>query len=134
LDEIVYIAKSLHQYDQFFITYESARTRSLGKAYLMRNLLQSPFAFLLSFLQMLVILARERPAAIISTGAEIALPAFIIGKVLRCRLIYVESLCRARFPSATGRILYFISDLFLVQWPDLAAAYGRRARYVGGLL
>ena len=83
---------------------------------------------------MALILAKERPFAIISTGAEIAIPAFLLGKVLGMRLVFVESLCRVSKPSGTGFLLYPLADLFLVQWPQLVNSYGPRAEYAGAVL
>jgi beta-1,4-N-acetylglucosaminyltransferase len=75
---------------------------------------------------------RERPAAILSTGAALAVPFFLIGKLHGCRLVYVESLTRTDELSLAGRLVYPFADAFFVQWPG--AAKRKRARYVGGLL
>jgi len=77
----------------------------------------------------------ERPSILFSTGAEIAIPGFYIGKILfRTRLIYLETLTRAKDLSMTGKVLYPIADLFLVQWPELLKKAGPRAVYGGRLI
>jgi UDP-N-acetylglucosamine:LPS N-acetylglucosamine transferase len=79
------------------------------------------------------VVRRERPRVILSTGAALAVPFFIVGKLHGCRLVYVESLTRTDGLSLAGRIVYPLASAFFVQWPG--AAKGRRkARYVGGLL
>lgn len=75
---------------------------------------------------------RERPDAILSTGAALAVPFFVVGRLHGCRLVYVESLTRTESLSFTGRLVYFLADALFVQWPETCA--GRRARFVGGLL
>lgn len=40
-------------------------------------------------------------------------------------LVYVESVCRVQTLSLTGRILYWLSDLFFVQWAPLRDKYPR---------
>jgi UDP-N-acetylglucosamine:LPS N-acetylglucosamine transferase len=75
----------------------------------------------------------RRPEAILSTGAALAVPFFIVGKLHGCRLVYVESLTRSEELSLAGKIVYPLADAFFVQWPS-AADGRRRARYVGGLL
>jgi UDP-N-acetylglucosamine:LPS N-acetylglucosamine transferase len=75
----------------------------------------------------------ERPAAILSTGAALAVPFFLIGKLHGCRLVYVESVTRIDSLSLSGKIVYPLADAFFVQWPN-AAGRRRRARFVGGLL
>ncbi|HEV7770553.1 MAG TPA: PssD/Cps14F family polysaccharide biosynthesis glycosyltransferase [Solirubrobacterales bacterium] len=79
------------------------------------------------------LLRRYRPDAILSTGAGLAVPFFLIGKLLRIRLVYVESLTRTESPSLTGRLVYPLADRFFVQWPGLAARL-RRAEYAGSVL
>ena len=78
------------------------------------------------------VVRRERPAAIISTGAALAVPFFLIGKLHRCRLVYVESLTRTEEISLAGRMVYPFADAFFVQWPG--ANTRKKTRYVGGLL
>jgi UDP-N-acetylglucosamine:LPS N-acetylglucosamine transferase len=75
---------------------------------------------------------RERPEAILSTGAALAVPFFLAGKVFGARLVYVESLTRIEGLSLTGRIVYPLADAFFVQWPTTTRQ--RRARFEGNLL
>lgn len=73
-----------------------------------------------------------RPDAILSTGAALAVPFFVIGKLLGRRLVYVESLTRSDSLSLSGRLVYPMSDTFLVQWPQ--AATKPRMAYRGSVL
>lgn len=79
------------------------------------------------------LLRRNRPDAILSTGAGIAVPFFLIGKLLRIRLVYVESVTRTEELSLTGRLVYRLADRFFVQWPEPAEKHPR-AEYAGGIL
>jgi hypothetical protein len=72
------------------------------------------------------------PDVILSTGAALAVPFFIVGKMHGCRLVFVESLTRVRGLSLSGRLVYPLADAVFVQWPE--AARRRRARFVGSLL
>lgn len=74
----------------------------------------------------------QRPDAILSTGAGLALPFFIAGKRFGCRLVYVESVTRVLSLSLTGRLVRPLADEFFVQWPQLAES--GRARYAGSVL
>ncbi len=74
----------------------------------------------------------ERPDVILSTGAALAFPFFLIGKLFGARLVYVESMTRTDALSLTGRLVYPLADAFFVQWP--AAAKRKRARFAGRLL
>lgn len=79
------------------------------------------------------ILRERRPDAILSTGAALAVPFFVLGRMLGCRLVYVESLTRSQGLSLSGRMVYPLAHDFLVQWPAVAARH-RRARHEGSLL
>lgn len=78
------------------------------------------------------VVRRERPDAILSTGAALAVPFFLAGRLHGVRLIYVESLTRIEGLSLAGRLVRPLADALFVQWPQ--AARSRKARYVGGLL
>jgi beta-1,4-N-acetylglucosaminyltransferase len=75
----------------------------------------------------------RRPDAILSTGAGLAVPFFLVGKLLGVRLVYVESVTRTESLSLSGRLVYRLADSFFVQWPRVAERF-RRARYEGGIL
>jgi UDP-N-acetylglucosamine:LPS N-acetylglucosamine transferase len=79
------------------------------------------------------LLRRRRPEAILSTGAGLAVPFFLIGKLLGIRLVYVESVTRTSSLSLSGRLVYRLADRFFVQWPDLAADL-KRAEFAGSVL
>ncbi len=78
------------------------------------------------------LIQRQRPHTILSTGAALAVPFFVVGKLFGCRLVYVESVTRVNGPSLSGRLVYHLSDAFFVQWPQ--AAKRRRMRCAGALL
>lgn len=57
--------------------------------------------------------------------AGTCLPICVSAFVLRflgyapTRIIFVESFCRVKSLSMTGRLLYYFADRFIVQWPGL---------------
>lgn len=72
------------------------------------------------------------PDVILSTGAALAPPFFIVGWLLRIRLVYVESFTRVRRPALAGRMVYPFATRFFVQWPPGSAP--RRAIYAGSIV
>lgn len=64
------------------------------------------------------VLRKERPDAVISTGAAVAVPFFIIAKVLGIKTVFIECYDRITMPTLTGRMCYPMSDLFVVQWEE----------------
>jgi len=93
-----------------------------------------PFTLLVSFWTIFKIFFRKRPHIIFSTGSEIAVPAFLLGRfIFSARTIYMESLTRVHDLSMTGKLLYRFAHVFLVQWRELAEKY-KRALYRGRLV
>jgi UDP-N-acetylglucosamine:LPS N-acetylglucosamine transferase len=81
------------------------------------------------------IFRRERVEYVISTGAEVALPALLVNRLFfHCPSLFIESVSRIDAPSLTGRIAYHLADRVFVQWPGLLRHYGPRAEYHGRLL
>ena len=132
LTETLYLLEAFLGHEIFFITYEDFRTNNIDyDTYLLENIGINPLKMSKAFLQISKILYKEKPDMVVSTGTEIAIPAFIISKFLKINTIFIESWCRVKTKSATGRILYPFSDLFLVQWPELLEKYGKKAKYRG---
>jgi len=90
--------------------------------------------FVLNFFQFMFIFLKERPKILFSTGSEIAVIPFFLGKILfRSRLIFLETLTRVKNPSFTASMVYSITDLFLVQWETLLSI-GPKARFAGRII
>ncbi len=78
------------------------------------------------------VLWRRRPTVILSTGAGLAVPFFVVGRLLGIRLVYVESITRVTDLSLTGRLILRLSSRFFVQWPE--ARTGARTIYAGRVM
>lgn len=86
-----------------------------------------------SLAQLLPIMRRVHPAVVLANGPAVAVPAAVTGKALGAKVIYVESASRVTGLSASGRMVYALADLFIVQWPQLVQRYPR-AIYAGRLV
>lgn len=133
LTEMKRIIPALTGFETFYITYRSKVTSKLPRSYLLENIGKNPFIMFKAFVVIAIILLKERPKIILSTGSEIAIPAFYVAKVLRIKTMFVESWCRTKTPSGTGKFVYPIADYFLVQWPTLLSKYGRKAMFCGAV-
>ena len=67
----------------------------------------------------------RRPSVIVSTGAGLALPFFVVGWLLRIPTVYIEVFGRVDSRTLTGRLCHPFSSLFLVQWAEQRALYSR---------
>jgi UDP-N-acetylglucosamine:LPS N-acetylglucosamine transferase len=74
-----------------------------------------------------------KPDVILSTGAALAVPFFIVGRLHRRRCVYVESYTRINELSWSGRMVYPLASAFFVQWPGLAQRL-RKATHAGSVV
>ncbi len=79
------------------------------------------------------LLRAERPDVLVSDGAGVAFPFFLVAWTLGIRTVYLEVYDRISRPTLTGRLCYPLADLFLLQWPEQMASYPR-GRVIGCLL
>jgi len=133
LTELIRLKDGLLGYDTFVIT------NSLNRAipYRQYPLPVPPFTLwrvLMTCFHSLIILLREKPDVIVSSGAEIAVPAFLLSRFLGIKTIFIETVTRFDNPTISGRLCYPFSDVFLVQHRELLKAYGPRAQYRGRVL
>lgn len=79
------------------------------------------------------VLRRESPDLIVSTGAGVAVPFFVLGRVLGIPTVYVEVYDRVSSSTLTGVMCLPFSTLFLVQWESQLSLY-RGSVLLGRLL
>ncbi|WP_013321038.1 PssD/Cps14F family polysaccharide biosynthesis glycosyltransferase [Gloeothece verrucosa] len=65
----------------------------------------------------------ERPQLILSTGAGVAVPFIILGKLFRCKTVFIESYTRIKELSLSARLVLPFLDKLYVQWPSLKTKY-----------
>lgn len=110
------------------------RTREVGQSWV-----TTAFTTLHAFIVSFIMLICHCPTLILANGPGTCVPLCAGAVLLRIlgvapsQVVFVESLCRVRSLSLSGRLLYPISDHFLVQWPQLTIGHPR-ARYMGRLV
>lgn len=113
--------------ERFWVTFDKEDANSLLKEERVfscyyptnrniKNLIRNTFVAL-------KVLKRERPDIIISSGAAVAVPFFYLGKLFGAKLIYIEVFDRIDQPTMTGKIVYPITDKFIVQWEEQKEIY-----------
>lgn len=65
-------------------------------------------------------LRRERPEAVISTGAAPGLAVILVARLMGIRTIWVDSVANVEHPSACGKVAMRIASRAYTQWPHLA--------------
>lgn len=76
---------------------------------------------------------KYKPAVIISTGSNIAVPLFWIGKLHGSKTIFIETRAKVYARSLTGILVRYVSDIIFVQWPEMLKLYPE-AKYCGTLV
>jgi beta-1,4-N-acetylglucosaminyltransferase len=79
------------------------------------------------------VLRRTRPAAILTTGAGVAVPFAWVGRLMGIRTVYVESMTRIDELSLTARLVNPVATRLYAQWPELSQAGSDRVRFAGNL-
>lgn len=69
------------------------------------------------------VLWKEKPNLIISSGAAVAVPFFYLGKLIGAKTIYIEVFDRIDKPTLTGKLVYPVTDKFIVQWDEMKKVY-----------
>jgi UDP-N-acetylglucosamine:LPS N-acetylglucosamine transferase len=79
------------------------------------------------------LLRRNRPDVVVSTGAGVAFPFFLLARVFGIKTVYVEVYDRIDVPTLTGRLCYPLASRFLLQWEAQKRFYPR-GEVIGRLL
>jgi exopolysaccharide biosynthesis glucuronosyltransferase PssD len=74
--------------------------------------------------RILLVVVRERPSIVISTGAACGFFSVLFGKMIGARTIWIDSIANIDELSMAGRLARRYADLWLTQWPHLASAEG----------
>lgn len=64
-----------------------------------------------------------RPDVVISTGAAVAFPFFVLAKLMKVRTVFIEVYDRIDSPTLTGRLVAPLADIFALQWEEQKSVY-----------
>ena len=79
------------------------------------------------------VVRRERPDVVLSTGAGVALPFFVLARLHGVPTVFLEVYDRLDTPTLTGRLVRPFATRMLVQWDEQAHLY-KGAEVVGCVL
>ncbi|XP_057299657.1 UDP-N-acetylglucosamine transferase subunit ALG14 homolog isoform X1 [Hydractinia symbiolongicarpus] len=85
------------------------------------------------------IIWRQQPDLLLCNGPGTCIPlcgAVFLLKIcfiVKTKIVFVESICRVKTLSLSGKILYLFADRVLVQWPELSVAYPK-SEFIGRLV
>ncbi|MGI6457582.1 MAG: glycosyltransferase [bacterium] len=114
--------------------HEITHTFQAVKRYSRTYLLLRTWRVLPAMIESLVALYKCKSDIVVSTGSGPALIPMFAAKLMRKKVVYVESVSRVHSVSLCGKVAHkWLADLFFVQWPEAKANYPN-ATYAGRLL
>lgn len=115
------------KHERFWVTFDKEDARSLLQdeifypAYYPSN--RSLKALMINSWRALKILPKEKPDLIISSGAAPAVPFFWLGKLFGAKTIYIEVFDRIDASTIAGKMVYPVTDKFIVEWEEMKKVY-----------
>ena len=85
--------------------------------------LSYPFKFIYNVLKSLILYIKIRPKYIVTTGTHTAVPICYIGKLFGTKIIFIETFANSKTKTLSGKMIYPIANLFIVQWKEMLKLY-----------
>lgn len=137
-EQIMMLKPLMDKHDSFIVT-EKTKYSVVGndrKVYYLKQVNRHDKIFIIKMFSNMCtsikIFVKEKPDAIISTGALATIPMCLIAKLFRKKLIFIESFAKVTSPTLTGKLIYKFADQFYVQWKEMLDIYPN-AIYKGGI-
>ena len=133
LKELLQLKKLFGKYDSYLITEKTDSTKKLKDEYKEKmgymvfgtkdHMLTYPFKLLANCFISVYYFIKIRPNYIVTTGTHTAGPICYLGKIFGSKIIYIETMANINRKTQTGRLIYPIADLFIVQWESMLKIY-----------
>lgn len=133
LNELLQLEPLFAKYDYHIITEKDKSNSSLKEKYAeridylvygtKRQLFIYIFKFIFNFFKSLFLFIKIRPKYIITTGTHTCVPMCYIGKFFGSKIIFIETFANRTTKTITGKLIYPIADLFIVQWDEMLKLY-----------
>ncbi len=142
LNELMQLSPLFEKYDYQIITEKDKVNENLKEKYgdkiyflpygTRAKLFSYIFKYLYLCLKTIYLYFKLHPKVIVTTGTHTAGPMCYLGKIFGSKIIYIETFANTHKKTATGRLIYPIADLFIVQWEEMLALYPK-AIYGGSI-
>ena len=132
LSELLQLANLFPRYNSCLITENTKSNKKLRKKYkridfliygTKDHFLSYPFKLLANCFISVYYFIKIRPKYIVTTGTHTAGPICYLGKIFGSKIIYIETMANINRKTQTGRLIYPIADLFIVQWESMLKIY-----------
>lgn len=133
LDELLQLKDMFKKYDYHLVTEKDKTTEKLKNKYKKKisylkygtrsEKVKYLFKFIYNCIFSFLLYIKYRPKYIITTGTHTAVPMCYIGKIFRSKIIYIETFANINEKTLSGKMIYPIADLFIVQWEEMLELY-----------
>ena len=133
LNELMNLEPLFKNYDFSIITEKDNTTKYLKNKYKKRvyyvpystrsKIISYIFKYTFIIIESFGFFFKIRPDVIVSTGTHTAIPICYFGKLFGKKIIYIETYANIYQKTLTGKLLYPISNLFIVQWENMKKLY-----------
>ena len=137
MTQILKLADTWNGYESIYVTTTEAPRGKLSKMGRVYNVgecnHQHPIRVLKVLLWSIIVVLKEKPDVVISTGAAAGCMVCFLAKAIGAKVVWIDSITNVRRLSFSGRMVRHIANLFFVQWPELAERY-KNAEYYGSVI
>ena len=137
ISQLLKLAESWDRYETFCVTTTQVvrdKLSGFGEVYVVGECnREHPVRVIAVLLRCIRIMFRQKPDVVISTGAAAGCMLCFLGKMIGAKVVWIDSITNVERLSLSGRMVRYIADLFLVQWPELAGRY-KRVEFVGTIV
>ncbi len=131
LSELLQLQPLFEKYDYHLITEKTKNNLKLKEKHKVDFLLYGTkyhifsyfFKFAYNILKSFFLYVKLRPKVIVTTGTHTAVPMCYIGKLFGSKIIFIETFANRNTKTSSGKMVYPISDLFIVQWEEMLNNY-----------
>lgn len=132
LNELLQLKRTMKKYDSYLITEKTKSTIGLksefkDKIYYMKYGSKSHLSYIYIFpyncIKSLIYFIKIRPKVVVTTGAHTSVFMCYLAKLFRRKVIYIETFANIHSKSMSGRLVYPIADMFIVQWKSMLEIY-----------
>lgn len=137
MTQLLRLAECWDGHETFCVTTTEVvrdKLRRFGEVYVVGECNREyPLRFLKVLMRCIKVTLVQRPDVVISTGAAAGCIMCFLGKLRGAKIIWLDSITNVERMSLSGRMVRYVADLCLVQWPELVDKY-RVVEYEGSVI
>ena len=133
LSELLRLTPIFENYDYSVVTEKTKSNLSLAEKFNGRTYFLVPgtkshifsyiFKFAFNIIKSFYLMLKLRPDVVVTTGTHTAIPMCYFAKLLRKKVIFIETFANSKTKTMAGSLVYPIADVFIVQWESMLELY-----------